>query len=88
MENIDKKIEREKLLFNLECDFITDFIALRKSMNLSQQSLADKAGVLRGNVVRIENSIVSPCISTLLKILSSIGYTIKIVPIEEENNNK
>lgn len=84
MKNVEKSGEREKLLFDLECDFITDFIALRKSLNLSQQALADKAKVLRGNIVRIENSIASPGLNTLLKILSSVGYTLKIVPIEEE----
>ncbi len=80
MKNIDKYTNEEKRIMNLEYEFVTDFIKLRKNLNLSQQKLADSSNVIRETIARIENLMASPHLNTLLKILDSVGYTIKIVP--------
>lgn len=77
-------IAKEKTLMDLEYTFVTEFIKLRKSLNLSQQQMANNANVIRETVARIENNIVSPQVNTLLKILEPVGYTLKIVPIENK----
>ena len=73
----------KKELTHLEQDFISDFIKLRKDNNLTQQKLSDLSGVIRETIARIEAGITSPQISTLIKILKPLGYTIKIEKIEK-----
>lgn len=82
---VNEYVEKEKLLLDLECDFIKDFVKLRKDLKLSQQEMADGADVIRETIARIENHMTSPQMNTLIKILEPIGYTIKIVPIDNKN---
>ena len=79
------KIEkaREEKLEKLERDFIESFVKLRKNHRLTQQEMADDGHVIRETIARIENSITSPQINTLIKILEPLGYTIKLTKIKE-----
>ncbi|RKQ28666.1 helix-turn-helix domain-containing protein [Oceanobacillus halophilus] len=45
----------------------------RKSLNLSQQELADASGLPKSTVGRIEAGITSPKVDTLLKISKALG---------------
>ena len=78
-------MEKEKVLADLEYEFICDFIKLRKENNLSQQALGDMSGTIREKIAKIENQLNSPQLNSLIKILEPIGYTIKIVPIKKED---
>ena len=40
-------MEKEKVLLDLEYEFICDFIKLRKEKGLTQKSLAELSGVIR-----------------------------------------
>ena len=77
-------MQKEKLLQELEYELLKDFIKLRKEKGLSQQALADLSGVVREKIAKIENGLNSPQINSLIKVLEPVGYTIKIVPIKEE----
>ena len=78
-------MEKEKVLLDLEYEFICDFIKLRKEKGLTQKSLAELSGVIREKIAKIENHINSPQINSLIKILEPIGYTVKIVPIKKKD---
>lgn len=78
-------MEKEKVLLDLEYEFICDFIKLRKEKGLTQKSLAELSGVIREKIAKIENHINSPQINSLIKILEPIGYTVKIVPIDKKD---
>lgn len=78
-------MEKEKVLQNLEYEFICDFIKVRKENHLTQQALADMAGVVREKIAKIETNLNSPQLNSLIKVLEPIGYTVKIMPIKEEN---
>lgn len=86
MKKEDLLCEEEKiqLLGDLEWQFISDFIQIRKNHNLSQQKMAEQAGLIREQIAKIENRLVHPQINTLIKSLEPLGYTIKIVPIDEK----
>lgn len=84
MDRIKVMEERKAKVDELEREFVEDFIKLRKDKHLTQESLANKSGVIRLTITRIENFITSPQINTLIKILKPIGYTIKIVPIKKK----
>ncbi len=79
------KIEKARVekLEKLEKDFIESFVKLRKNRRLTQQEMADNGHVIRETIARIENSITSPQINTLIKILEPLGYTIKLTKIKE-----
>lgn len=47
--------------------------ALRKAKSLSQQKLADDAGVGLATVKRIENATVSPSVDILISISQALG---------------
>ncbi len=73
----------EKL--NLEQEFLQEFKNLRKREKYTQHSLARKSNVIRETIARIETGAVSPQISTILKILEPIGYTLTIKKIIQED---
>lgn len=84
MDKIKTNEDREEKLKELEYEFVQDFIKLRKDNHLTQESLANQAGVIRLTITRIENLITSPQINTLIKILEPIGYTVRIEPIDKK----
>lgn len=77
-------MERDKLLQDLEYEFICNFIKIRKNRGLSQKGLAEMSGVVREQIAKIENQLNSPQLNSLIKVLEPIGYTVKIVPIDED----
>ena len=75
-------MEQDVELIDLEYDLICDFIRLRKELGITQQQMADEAGVVREMIAVIENQKKHPQINTLLKILKPFGYTLKIEKIK------
>lgn len=59
-------------------------IEARKKNNLSQRDLSKKTGIKQPAIARIESQNRSPKISTLLKILYPMGYTLKVVPLKKK----
>lgn len=88
MKDLDEFIKEEQDNIDLEYAFIEEFIKLRKEKKLSQQKVADLSNVIRETIARIENRITSPQLSTLIKILKPLGYTVKIVSIDDESDDK
>lgn len=78
--NIDNEQAAE---IRLEEEIIEATIAARKRCNLSQRELSEKSGVKQPAIARLERGVNSPQTSTLLKLLFSMGYTLKVVPLEE-----
>ena len=81
-----KRMKDEKRVMELEYKLICDFIKLRGELGLSQQKMADEAGVVREMIAVIENRKKHPQINTLIKMLEPFGYTLSIVKIQEEEN--
>ena len=75
-------IKINKTLDELEDEFIKEFKFIRKTNNLTQQLLADYSKTTREKIARIESKQHSPSIRSLIRILGSIGYTIKIEKIK------
>jgi len=84
MKKVNEFIENERTLMDLEYEFVKEFVNLRKEKGLSQQQMADNAHVIRETISRIETLMTSPQVNTLIKILEPVGYTIKIVKIDDK----
>ena len=87
-EEIEKELNitsEQEAEIQLEMDIIKATIEARKKSNLSQRELSKKAGIKQTVLARIESRARSPQVTTLLKILYPMGYTLKVVPIKKEN---
>lgn len=80
--NITPEQEKE---IKIEMEIIQATINARKNNKLSQEELSKKAGLKQSALARVEKGLHSPSINTLIKILTPLGYTLKVVQI---NNNK
>ena len=81
-------LEQDKETMELEYELICDFIKLRHELGLTQQQIADEAGVIRELIAILETRKKTPQITTLIKLLKPFGYTIGIKKINEEENNE
>lgn len=69
---------------NLRVNFIGEIIKARNEKGISQRKLEEMSGIKQPMIARIESGINDPQLSTVLKILSSLGKTLKIVSLEKE----
>ena len=86
MEDKNKYIDREKMLIDLEYELIEQFIRIRRGKHITQDELSNMSQVIRQTINRIENCITSPGINTMIKLLEPLGYTLKIVPLEDKGD--
>ena len=73
--------EDEKLI-EMEVKLLEAMVAIREKQGLSQAELAKKCNVKQPVIARLEKSVHSPQLNTILKVLIHLGYTLQIVPIE------
>lgn len=84
MIRVEEYIIKEQMLSDLEYELITEMIRVRKEKGLSQQEIANRTGLIRETIARIENRYVSPQLDTVIKILNSMNCEIKIVEKKSE----
>lgn len=81
--NINSEQEAE---IQLEEDIIESTIEARKKNKLTQRELSKISGVKQPVIARIEKYANSPQTSTLIKLLYPMGYTIRVVPLDDIKN--
>ena len=67
----------------LEKELIKTTIQIRKQENLTQQQLSELSGIVQPSIAKIENFVRTPQYTTLMKLLYSMGYTLKVVPLDK-----
>lgn len=67
----------------LEKDLIRTMIQIREEKGLTQSQLAEMCHVKQPVIARMESSVHSPQIDSLLRILTPLGYTLQIIPMEK-----
>ncbi len=73
--------ERAKIDFEIE--LIGKLIEAREAKGLTQEQLAEAAGVKQSAVARLESLKATPQIDTLFKVLTPMGYKLTIVPNDD-----
>lgn len=81
-KNFNFTVEEEQEM-ELERQIIQATIEARKRLNLTQNELSKRSGIKQPNIAKLENGTRSPQVYTLLKILVSMGYTLKVVPLKK-----
>ncbi|MBP3502838.1 MAG: helix-turn-helix transcriptional regulator [Clostridia bacterium] len=88
-EDVRKKLNitpEQQAEIKLEEDIIKATIEARKKNKLTQRELSKKSGVKQPVIARIEKCVNSPQTSTLIKLLYPMGYTLKVVPLDDIKN--
>ena len=88
-KDVEKELNfspNEDAEMQLEIDLIKDVIEARKKSRLTQRELSEKSGVIQPSIAKIESLSRSPQASTLIKLLYPMGYTIRVVPLGEDDN--
>lgn len=79
------KISKEdECIIALEKEIIRTMVQLREEKGLTQAQLAELCNVKQPVIARMEGSVHSPQINSILKILEPLGYTLKIVPLRKK----
>ena len=73
--------ERREL--DLRVEIISEMVKAREDRGISQRELESASGVAQPVISRVERGTTDPRVSTLLKLLASLGKTLKIVPLED-----
>lgn len=63
---------------------ICEIIDARKEQGMTQKELEEKSGIKQPVIARMENGKTDPQLSTVLRILSALGKTIEIVPLQSK----
>lgn len=87
LSNPEVKKEYEKL--KPEYEIIREVLNARKNRNLTQQQLADRTGINRADISRLENGNSNPTIAQLQRIAEGMGMTLKVefVPKDKVGTN-
>lgn len=75
-------VEDEKII-EIEKEIIKTLVNIRERRGLTQAQLAEICEVKQPVIARMEKAVHSPRIDSLLKVLTPLGYTLQIVPMEE-----
>ena len=85
--NDERKVsvaERNRIEF--EADLIGKLIETREEKGLSQRGLAELISMKQPQIARLESMKSSPQLDTLFKVLTPLGYTLSITPMNPEPN--
>ena len=86
-EEVRKELQltpEQEAEIQLEKDIILAVVDAREKAQLTQRDLSKKSGIKQPAIARIEKCINSPQISTLLKLLHPMGYTLRVVPLKKK----
>lgn len=76
--------EEETIEMELEKQLIETLIEARKKSKMTQRELSEKSNIRQPSIAKIESFSHSPQTITLIKLLRPLGYTLKVVPLNDE----
>ena len=79
-DNFEVLVEREKE--RVKNQILTSYIKLRKEKGITQQEIADRTGIKRTNVARIESGRNAPTIEVLVKLAAALDMELEIKLVE------
>lgn len=83
-ERIQEYVKNEKFLLEQEYHIIGELVRIREVQRMSQKRLSEMVEMSQPSLARLESKRISPGIDTMLKLLAPLGYTLEVVPINEE----
>ncbi len=90
-EEFEKELNispEENAEIELQKQIILAAIDAREKANMTQKELSEKSKIIQPSISKIENMKRMPQADTLIRLLYPLGYTLKVVPIEEQVNSE
>lgn len=75
----------KEIINDEEFDLISKYIKIRYESKISQRELAQEIGIAQSTIARMEKNMHSMSIGNFTKLLSNLGYELKISKKEEKN---
>ena len=79
-EDFEVLVEKQKE--RVKNQILTSYINLRKERGITQQEIADRTGIKRTNVARIESGRNAPTIEVLVKLAAALDMELEIRLVE------
>ena len=79
-DDFEVLVERQKE--RVKNQILTSYINLRKERGITQQEIADRTGIKRTNVARIESGRNAPTIEVLVKLAVALDMELEIRLVE------
>ena len=79
-DDFEVLVERQKE--RVKNQILTSYIKLRKEKGITQQENADRTGIKRTNVARIESGRNAPTIEVLVKLAAALDMELEIRLVE------
>jgi len=70
----------DEAAIRLEKELILAIIRAREKRGMTQKQLSEACGISQPVIARLERSVHSPQVDTIIKILKPLGYTLAVVP--------
>lgn len=74
----DTQFEDEYIKLQPRYELVSQIIEARKSMKMTQEELAKRAGTRKSNISRLESGSYNPSLDFLIKIAKSLGKDVHI----------
>ena len=74
----DPEAKREYDALEPEFQLILAILELRSEQNISQQEIANRTGINRSDISRIEHGNANPSLKTMKRIANALGKQLKI----------
>lgn len=88
MDQRDYEINFEQRKKELTDQLTKRIVAYRKKMKLTQQDIAERTGMKRPNIARVESGRATPTLEVLLRIADSMNLELQIDFIEKSMNSQ
>ena len=75
-------LEQEQI--KLKTELMKEMVRIRKSKNMTQQMIAERTGIARPNIARMENGTYNPTVDMLVRIADGMGMRIEINWLDKE----
>ena len=79
-EDFEVLVEKQKE--RVKNQILTSYMNLRKERGITQQEIADRTGIKRTNVTRIESGRNAPTIEVLVKLAAALDMELEIRLVE------
>ena len=76
--------QEEIMESDLRVALISELIRARNDQGITQKQLEEASGVKQPVIARMEKGTSDPKLTTMIKILESLGMTLAVVPIKEK----
>jgi ribosome-binding protein aMBF1 (putative translation factor) len=78
--------EKDEIQFKI--DLVGKIIEAREQKGISQKKLAEMSGLKQPEIAKLEGMKATPQMDTLFRVLKPLGYTLAIVPDNQDSELK